>query len=269
MSVFDGTNSSSKIGFDKWSRGLEGEGDIGKLILLNFFEENRIPKVECQVFIDKTLDNFVGGDDPIGSYRKTIIDENLLLLLTTNESEIPKDGLHLASLRYLVEKGFIDLPVDEKPPKEISLIKPLGTGKWFVWVTFKESIDFEKSSAVDIRNLLGLPTTKNDYLYYFPIQLLKSCYIPSVFDAFGRPPYRPVSEEENWGVTRNLLDDSPGAPELLIMPLQALSGSPTGYMVDSKINLPPPMGYIEKRLSYLMSNSEYLHWREKCLTKIF
>jgi hypothetical protein len=200
------------------------------------------------------LQNFLVNADPVLSYVAAINDKNLLLLLKANEDSIPTEGLHFAPLRYLIEKNLIaDEAFDEAVPMVVDLKEPLGKGKPYLWVTFKESIDFHTSDATQIRNLLGL--------YCIPVQFKKSTWIPSVFDAFGMPPYRPVSPGAEWGLTRNLVDDSIGVPELLIAPLETLSESPTAYLVEPRIDDPPPEGWLLKRLANLNSNVDYANWR--------
>ena len=181
--------------------------------------------------------------------------------MVAESTDIPAKGFHFTYLKYLVDEGFVDLTIDEKPPREIELKKPLGKGKRFLWVSFnKEQINLNTLSSIEARNLLGLPATKKDYLYYFELSLEKDLWIPSVFDAFGRPPFRPAGKNFKWGITRNLVDDSEGVPELLILPLQNLSECNTGYLVEPKINQLPPKGYVSKRLKDFANHPETKKW---------
>lgn len=260
MSVLPPISSGNVL--HDWASALEIQEPLGRFILLNFFEEQRISKAKCSVFVDTTLHNFLTSIGPVRSYTAAIKEKNLLLLLRTDKGSVPTVGLHFTYRHHLVEQKLIaDVAFDEVASGEVDLKEPLGRGKPYLWATFKDSIDFNTSNAVQIRNLLGLPTTRSDYLYYFPIKFKESTWIPSVFDSFGKPPYRPVGPGAKWGLTRNLVDDSIGVPELLIAPLETVFESPKGYLVEPKINATPPDGWEAKRLAELINNLEYTRWR--------
>lgn len=262
MSIFEEIDSSLSNDVKNWIKDLKKEGDLGKLFLLNFFLEARIQKEKCLLFNNAIISYRSDFSNPIDPINRSILENGLFLLLDINNyNHIPSKGLHFTSLRYLIEKGFVDVLNDEKPPKEINIKKPLGTGKLFLWITFEEKIDLNTYNSIDLRNLLGLPATKDDYLYFFPINLEKDLWIPSVFDAFGMPPYKPAGEDLKWGMTRNLIDDSEGVPELLALPLEFLSDSPIGYLANPRIDQLPPNGYIRKRLDEFSNHPENKRWK--------
>jgi hypothetical protein len=234
------------------------------LVLLNFLEEGRISNNEWLLFGTRTLHIFAETNNSISAYRGAILKSALQKSLVASQQEIPVAGLHFASRRYLVRRGYIEIPQDEIPSKIISLKKPLGSDKPLLWVTFEKSVDLKKLNSTNIRDSLGLPVGPDDFLYYFPITLQRPTYIPSVFDAFAAPPFRPVSAGSPWGTTRNLVDDSLGLPEVLIEPLGTLSGSPTGFLVDSVIDSPPPTGYVHARLRDYWAHPDYKHRRSLC-----
>ncbi len=236
---------------------IEGSG---RLILLNLIEEERISQYECSIFTNSTVKRYKKTRDPILSLRETIIRNGLTLLLPVNPRGITEEGFHFVSRDYLIKEGYIESASDERPPKEIHLHHQLGLSKGYIWATFQNSVNLKRTNAIDIRNKLGLYYTKGDYLYCFPVSLKEPVYIPSTFDAFAEPPYRPTGKDKNWGISRNLVDDSPGLPEVLVLPLMAKSEFPVGYLVEPVLDVKPE-GWIAERIKDLMSNPQYLGWK--------
>ena len=258
MSIFNTRSNPIRVEIKKYIHELNKEGIEGKLILLNFFEEQRISNYYKRIFNDKIIQNRAAFKRPIPAYEKSIIENNLLLLLQGKSKNLSK-GLHVTSLRYLVENGFIDIATDENPPKRIELKKPLGFGKYFLWVSLEDYVDLNLYNSIELRNALGLRTTTNDFLYYFIIDFKAQYWIPSALDALGRPPYKPTKSRK-WGITRNLIDDCEAFPELLILPLVSINDVSCGYLISPKINQRPPIGYIKKRLDEFSKHHEKKRW---------
>lgn len=248
-----------------WATRLVAEaGDVGMLVLMNFHEESRIPSDRWATFATSTLDDFRRSNEAVASYRRAIINADLLRILSATDSGIPLDGVHFASRSYLNRAGYTDIPMDEDPPRVITLKRPLGSTKRLLWVTFKVHLDLTEFDSVEIRNVLGLVVGPGDFLYRFPVSLTRRKYVPSVFDAFGEPPFRPATAGSSWGTTINLVDNSPGLPELLIDPLTDIAESPTGYLVEPMIYSPPSMAYIRVRLEEFRNDRDYLNRSPSC-----
>jgi hypothetical protein len=262
MSIFKGLDPLAYSELKQWMKELESYGNLGKLILLNFFEEERLGLNSCSIFCNNVIRYRKIFRNPIEPYRKSIFEGNLLLLLRGNHTpNIPLEALHFRSLSSLVYGGFVENLLDELPPIEISLKKPLGEGRPFIWITFENAIALNKITSSEARNLLGLPASRGEYLYYFRVRLAGEFWIPSALDAFGYPPFRPVPKGRNFGITRHLVDDSEGAPELIVKPLENLSECETGFLLDKIIDDMPPEGYIYRRLAEFDDNPEVVMWR--------
>jgi hypothetical protein len=270
MSILDGVEPSFTSEIEEWLYDLyiELSGAFGvkcELYLFNFFEECRIKKADLGKFARTALTKWRAGNEGLSSFKNTIIDEQLLHLLEANSPKIPQQGYCYRSFQHLVYAGFIENSLDEPPPKVITLKKPFGTGTWHLWVTFILDIDCRGFDADMLRDQLGLEITSGDYLYRFPVNLLRPKYIPTVFDAFGRPPFRPVLSSTDWGLTRNLNDDKVRFPEILILPFKTVGESPHGVRVDPKISSTPPNGWIASRLNEASRNKKYQQWRRQWL----
>ncbi len=259
MSVFknDGTQIAKQI--KQFLVSLSTQGTTARLVLLNFFLEDRIPHAQNSQFTKAILSNGSNITDFRNLLHTCISQQSLSLQLPSSFIPI-HHALHFTSRNYLVEKGFINISTDEPPPKKVTITKPLGTGKQFIWLTTGSSLDIDSADSTIIRNVVGLSTANGDYLYCFKIDTRRHFWIPSVFDACGSPPYKPANKNLNWGMTRNLIDDSDGVPELLTEPLSSLADSPSGFLIEPMINSNPPTGYSAKRVSEYNSNPERIKW---------
>lgn len=270
MSVLQLVPSSGSTQFSEWLKSIEAIGEKGKLTLYNFHLEERVPQGNYSKFVSLTLTNFKDKsnfNNAYDAYYQAIYSDEMFMLLKCNIAGIPEELMHFVPLRLLAKKGFVDsFSLDDKPPREITIKKPLGSGRTSFWVTFKSVLNMTSLNATDIRNLLGIIIADvGDHLYSFAFSINPNhqLCIPSVFDAFGCPPFMPAPPNSRWGMTRNLIDDSDGVPELLIAPLQTLSECPKGYLVEPTISSPPPTGYIPIRIQRMNNDDSYGQWRSK------
>lgn len=257
--AFEKYKNNSKI--LSWVCDFKTSNIYSKASLLNVLEEKRINELDENSFINALIEQYSFKKENITSLKKSVFKNKLFLSL---ESDMPiSDGIdciHFASLRYLVENDYIDIPLDSTPPSNITIKRPLGYNRRFFWATFIDEIKI--SDANHIRNLLGLPSTIDDYLFAFPFRISKNVYVPTSFDACFSPPFRPYHSKK-FGYTRNLVDDKLGVPEIIVLPLTTLSESPIGYLYSPKLNLTPD-SYLTKRQIDLNNNGDYKKWRKEC-----
>lgn len=256
MSLFNTAPSTGQLqGFIKQLYQL---GTIGKLILLNFFDEKRLNSDVCDKFCTGILNQLITDPDPIRAYKKSIFNNKLLFLLERKDKN-EFEAIHYASLFYLAEHEFTDILNADNPPKEIKIKKPLGNGKIALWITFDSKSELTGYSASEIRDLLGLSATVSDFLYYFKFKVDGTAWVPTSLDAFGMPPFKPYHSIQH-GLTIHLADDSAGLPELLLKPLTDLKYCNKGYLVDNRIDHLPPTGYVPHRVKEFDIHPETKRW---------
>jgi hypothetical protein len=244
MALLDGAAPGHLAGLQLLAQELDGGTPLERGVLLNLREEGRVPDATRGAFHAALLASTGSAVDRVGAACR--VGPCCLPV----GGAVPSAWSSYSTLEKLVRRGFVPTPlVRTRPPRRLPLSRPYNTdaagGSRCFWITTARGADPD-----DLRDRLGLDTVAaNEALYRLDLAVNapRPAHVPTALDAAAKPPWRhpPPGHAEPWGMTRDLRDDRPAEPELLI---HAAPGDPRFVSLVGEIARQPSDDYLKKRI---------------------
>lgn len=227
---------------------LAGGEPEARAVLVSFREEDRVGHLRVRFH-----EEAVGAGGPARERVRAAcgVGRCALEVPAARRGEVQGAWGTFTSLRKLRRFDYV-APVSTEPteaPPRIALRRRYGTdaarpGEHPFWITSAAGGD-----ADDLRDRLGLTTVDaRETLYRIEVAIHPSrpMFVPTALDSGGEPAWRqpPAGHHGPLGLTRDLRDDAPREPELLVHPDDADARVATQV---GRLTRPPSREYLGRR----------------------